>query len=267
MCGQVGLIFGAATDAQGNPPWFSELEYLKKVFTEVLVANEARGKDATGLGWMNSAGANSIIKTTDEATEFVEQSDYFDFLKRLGPCTAALIGHTRWPTKKNAPVLDVDNQPLAVESIWGTHNGTIYNADELFHEWKLPRSAKVDSEIIFQLANAHVHDGILNVPTFLEAMLPFQGQYSGSLFNQKQPNLAWVIRGNKPLTVMMQPEWQVVLFTSLDSHLEPYDLENGGWVAIDEEPMSMIEFDRVDITQYTAHSFEIQRQTHEWDPP
>lgn len=264
MCGQVGFVFGTHRDRGG---WTAHLHHLRQLFTNLLVANEARGKDATGLGWMGPDGDTHILKTTQLASEWVSTLDFASFMRLFNRDSAALVGHTRWPSNKTAPILDCDNQPLQVGSIWGTHNGTVYNADELFQQWGLPRNATVDSEILFQLAYQHLRDGRFQVADYLRALAPIRGQYSGIMLNSTQSDMAWLVRGNKPISIWLHVEWDVVLFTSLAAHAKPYRLQANGWQKIEVPVMTCLEFDRNDLQLYKCHAFDIHRETQASDPP
>ncbi|MGF0038210.1 hypothetical protein [Victivallis vadensis] len=74
MCGQCGLILGQKRRTR------KELETLSGIFTNLLLLNEARGRDATGIYMGNKDGSGQILKDAVPANFFVELARYRELM-------------------------------------------------------------------------------------------------------------------------------------------------------------------------------------------
>lgn len=164
MCGQAGI------HRIGDKP-VGRLGYLANA---LLVALENRGTDATGLLAMADNGHCFVQKRTVRAREFVHHR------KNVPASTRTMLLHTRYATVGgNTPV---NAHPQGAGTIGATHNGTIYNADEVFAAFKLERNAQVDSEVIPAIVN---YAGWENAGAALELL---DGGAAVALINTKAPN-------------------------------------------------------------------------------
>lgn len=144
MCGLAGVLL--------YPTQRPETEWveLRGVFTRMLVFNEERGREATGVAVIQADGDYSLFKQPVPASELVGMYGYHKVIKTIGDSTTCILGHTRMPTK-GSRWHNVNNHPLLAGHVIGIHNGMIGNDDQLFTRFSLPRSGEVDSEIIFRL--------------------------------------------------------------------------------------------------------------------
>ncbi len=94
--------------------------------------------------------------------------------------------HTHWRTQGHESN-NRNNHPLRCGVTLGTHNGTIYNAGELFEVLGLPRFAQVDSEVIFRLADRFTPQAELNLEGFVKALRLYRGQMSAVLVSLLDP--------------------------------------------------------------------------------
>lgn len=130
MCGIAGLH--RRTDAA--------IPKVNQLASELLLAIEGRGRDATGWLAVLDTGKVQMEKAPVTARRFVEGRQAF----RRDARTVLL--HTRYATvgamtKRNA-------HPVISGNCAAVHNGTIYNHEELFDVFGLPRRLEVDSEVI-----------------------------------------------------------------------------------------------------------------------
>jgi len=119
MCGLTGIVIGKnyAKD---------ELEKVQELFTQVLLAHEERGREATGVTAIRPDSTCTILKKAIAASEFIKTGEYRDFLAAWDNNVSILLGHTRKPTK--GPVFNnVNNHPIVVGDTVGVHNGTVSN--------------------------------------------------------------------------------------------------------------------------------------------
>lgn len=143
MCGLIGIFHGRTMSDD-------EKERIKDLFTQLLLANEERGREATGVAAFWPDGRHLILKRPVPASDFIITNEYKTFLNRLDPHVCSLLGHTRKPTK-GTPFQEENNHPLMVGETVGIHNGTIKNDMELYEESQQERFGQVDSEVIFSL--------------------------------------------------------------------------------------------------------------------
>ncbi len=156
MCAQLGVIFGTARRGRGDQEHRDKL--LGWLFTYLLLLSEKRGPHATGVALLKSNGEHVLFKRPLKASDFIKDKRFREVLNSIDACTTLLMGHTRWQTVGDASNNE-NNHPIRAGQVIGTHNGTIFNADELFDLLGLPRRAEVDSELIFRIADATLDDG------------------------------------------------------------------------------------------------------------
>lgn len=214
MCG-IAAVF---LHPHHRPPAVNEA--IRQSLTANLLANEARGRAATGLALAQRDGQVFIEKRAVPASEFVQTTAYRRLLDRLGPETTLLLGHTRQPTK-GTPENQDNNHPLHVGSVFGVHNGHIDNDDTLFEQSHLMRQAQVDSEIIFHLLAGI--DTTPAAPTYLtEVQTQFsqlEGRFTCLLGDQRQPDMLLLVKHRNPLSVYFHSGWQALVFSSRYLHL------------------------------------------------
>lgn len=145
MCGLAGIVIGKKYSNK-------ELKRVKELFTQILIAHEERGKEATGVAAISPHSGYIMAKSPIPASEFVRSKKYENFLKKVTKKATILLGHTRKPTK-GTHWNPKNNHPIVYGKTLGVHNGTIKNDDFLFQYEGLKRNAEVDSEVIFSLLN------------------------------------------------------------------------------------------------------------------
>lgn len=136
MCGQAGII------RMGGQP--ISIDVLKLL----LVGNEHRGNDATGMAISQNDGTVVVCKDDEPAWRFVTQKTFSEFLEEhLKEDSWAVLLHTRAATK-GSPRDNKNNHPMYNGAGAIVHNGVIHNDDFLFRESGLDRGAETDSDII-----------------------------------------------------------------------------------------------------------------------
>lgn len=115
--------------------------------TTLLLGNERRGTQATGIAIQQANGSIQVHKDDEPANRFVLDREYKEFVEaNLRPDTLCVIGHTRAATK-GLPSFNKNNHPMWDGKVAVIHNGVIMNDDFLFRELKLDRVAETDSDI------------------------------------------------------------------------------------------------------------------------
>lgn len=209
MCGLVGILLYPAERSESD--WME----IRRLFAETLVANEERGRDASGIAVVQRDGTFCLFKGPMPASELLRTKPARDVLEQVGSETVCLLGHTRYPTK-GSPTNNDNNHPLVVGQILGIHNGVIRNDDDLFVLCHLPRQAEVDSEILFRLMDT--------VPPFLpepeylsqikERLKSVNGTFATLSVNLRRPNTLIVTKSGSPLCLHYEPPLQALFFSS-----------------------------------------------------
>lgn len=133
MCGICGII---QRGNQNIPTWM-----LRSEMTALLIDNETRGEDATGIF---RAGQNpEIYKASCNARRFINTKNYWNFFNE----STTFFGHTRKSTMGNPEDCN-NNHPLIVGNIVAVHNGSLQSkippdekgdlkgeVDSLFFPW------------------------------------------------------------------------------------------------------------------------------------
>lgn len=208
MCGLIGIIIGKKYTNK-------EMESVKKVFTNLLIGHEERGKEATGVAAISHNAEYYLSKSPVRATEFVKTKEYSDFLDIIRMKTGVILGHTRKPTK-GSHWNPKNNHPIVYGSTLGVHNGTIKNDDFLFKYEGLTRNAEVDSEIIFSILNKALYKKknkkfILDVQ---RSVRKFAGSFTTISINLEYPSKVLILRYNQPLSYHYSSSLKTLFFAS-----------------------------------------------------
>lgn len=250
MCGQVGIIFGAKERSS------EEQTYLEWLFIYLLLLSERRGPFATGIGWLKSDGSHSIFKRPIPAPEFVREQGFADTLSKIDSDTTWLAGHTRWPTRGSVEHIS-NAHPIRSGAVIGTHNGTIFNADELFARFNLPRFAEVDSEIIFRMTDADLDNGKIAVAKLKKRLMLCRGQISAVMASKLDPRTLIVIKGNMPLELRYHPEHHVIVYASDPWYLDVALSREMGWIDVEARPMTIMQICVDDLPHFESVSFKL----------
>ncbi|MBN1260240.1 MAG: hypothetical protein JXB35_06125 [Anaerolineae bacterium] len=209
MCGLAGtLLYPQPRPAE---TW----QRLRETFTANLLANEERGREAAGVAVIQRTGDYALFKQPATASELVEMPGYRETLARLNEETVAVLGHTRMPTK-GSRWHNANNHPVVAGHVIGIHNGVIDNDDLLFESLKLPRTAEVDSEIIFRLqdlADPSQTNG--NYNTCLQQRIDqLTGRFATLSTDVRKPTQLLALKYLRPLCLHYEPGLQALFFSS-----------------------------------------------------
>ena len=254
MCGQIGLILGRKRRR------VEEREYLKDVFTRLLLLSEPRGPHATGLAWVSRDGEHRIFKAPLPAREFIGEPAYQETLDGVDNAATILMGHTRWPTRGDVSN-NLNNHPLRCLDCIGTANGTVVNADALFRRFRLRRHAEVDSEIIFRLASRLTdEDGRIDLDRLIAKLARFRGQMSAVMVSRLDPGTVIILKGDKPLFLWHHPKRRVVAYASDEEYLFEALEDDPDWRPLDIPAMTLLMFDHEALAKPLARSFHFTVQ-------
>jgi len=213
-----------------------EIDYLTWVFTRLLELSEERGPHATGIAWVNREGEHRLFKRPVPASKFVRDKALGEVLGDIDNSVSLLMGHTRFVTRGDA-VVNENNHPLRTGNCLVTHNGTILNADYLFHRFGFGRHAEVDSEIIGRIADACIVDGRIDVKALHDRLSLCRAQMSVVIVAKTDPGTVIIAKGNKPLELVYHSKLRTVFYASSAKYLQAALSDTKGWERTPIEPM------------------------------
>lgn len=208
MCGIIGIVIGKRYSNE-------EMKKVKDLFTQVLVAHEERGREATGVAAIFPDSKYIIKKAPVPASEFVKSKEYSNFLKQVTKNTGILLGHTRKPTK-GSQWNSENNHPIVTGDTIGVHNGTIKNDDFLFKYEGFSRNSEVDSEVIFSLLNKVNYEDFSGqfVSDVQKSTRKLTGSFTTISLNLKHPSKILVLKYDQPLSYHYSRSLETLFFTS-----------------------------------------------------
>lgn len=238
MCGLTGVILQTKRRRK------VEVEEIGRMFTELLLLNQARGKDAAGLAMIRRDGTYSLCKRPGPAAKLVLEDKYAEIMGRLDNGTTCLLGHTRWKTR-GSEANSLNNQPIRAGAVIGTHNGTILNADRLFKRYRLRRTAETDSEFIFRLA-----DKKESIEDFTVCVRDVRGGMSAVFTRTSSPDTILAIKGNKPLTLWYHKDFRAVFYSSEEWPLKRVIGEGRDVIPLEVAPYTLSVFNVADLMDF-----------------
>ena len=255
MCGLAGIIFGEQQRSD------TERRRLLAIFAKMMIDSERRGPDATGIAWLNTDGTYALRKRPWPAREFIvgDKETLGLMGDEVSDETTVLMGHTRWVTRGNEHIAG-NNHPIRAGSIIGTHNGTIYNADDLFEKFDLYRNAQVDSELLFRLASITARGGRINRKRLLKRIKHCRGNMAVVMASTARPDEILILKGNKPLEFRYHPELNVVLYASENTFLDAALTSQKGWRPMRIKAMRAIKFRRENLGNPIIVKYDFDRQ-------
>ncbi|MCI5210392.1 MAG: hypothetical protein D3910_16750 [Candidatus Electrothrix sp. ATG2] len=210
MCGINGILI-----SPGRTP--SQLRRIKELFTANLLANEQRGREATGVALLNKDSSTDVEKAPVTASRFIHSLGYLRVLDSLSANTTVLLGHTREPTK-GTPQQNVNNHPIVRGNIIGVHNGTITNDDLIFSRQIIngSRIGSVDSEAVIALLDSF--SAAMDHPSYDKKLYQVSqaviGSYVILYVNPALPYSVFLLKYKNPVSVHWENELGALFFSS-----------------------------------------------------
>ncbi len=139
MCGIFGVISKNKKD------------YNKKVFKEIALISEARGKDSSGISVYDyNKKTLSTLKYNGSISELINNNSAKKLIENSIKSNNSFFafGHSRLVTN-GSQLKKENNQPVIKDKIACIHNGIITNVDQLYKKFpEIIRENEIDSEII-----------------------------------------------------------------------------------------------------------------------
>ena len=233
MCGLAGVILGRKRRRR------EELRVIGGVFTELLLLSQRRGTDAAGVAVIRRDGSYRLLKRPGLALDLVADKLYWRVLD-LDNKVTALLGHTRQKTR-GSERNNRNNHPIVVRRrTCATHNGHLSNADQLARELRLPRTAEVDSEVLFRLIDRSRDDS-----EFKSLLARCRGRISAAFVRLDEPAKLRLLKGDMPLYAAHVPRLRAVFYAS-----EAWMLR----AALDGQRYQMLELDPFTLSTFDARA-------------
>ncbi|MET4563486.1 glutamine--fructose-6-phosphate transaminase (isomerizing) [Lysinibacillus parviboronicapiens] len=210
MCGIVGYI--GETDA-------------KEILLKGLEKLEYRGYDSAGIAVRNEEGV-TIFKEKGRIADLREAVDE-DVAAKIG------IGHTRWATHGVPNRLNAHPHQSASGRFTLVHNGVIENYHLLQKTYLkgIPMKSDTDTEVIVQLVELFVKDGLETAEAFRKTLSLLHGSYALALLDAEAADTIFVAKNKSPLLVGVGEGFNVVASDAMamlqvtDQYVELHDKE------------------------------------------
>lgn len=210
MCGIVGYI--GETDA-------------KEILLKGLEKLEYRGYDSAGIA----------VRNEDGVTVFKEKGRIADLRDAVDEDVAAKvgIGHTRWATHGVPNRLNAHPHQSASGRFTLVHNGVIENYHLLQKTYLkgIPMKSDTDTEVIVQLVELFVKEGLSTTESFRKTLSLLHGSYALALLDAEAADTIFVAKNKSPLLVGVGEGFNVVASDAMamlqvtDQYVELHDKE------------------------------------------
>ncbi|MBE1553357.1 glutamine--fructose-6-phosphate transaminase (isomerizing) [Sporosarcina limicola] len=229
MCGIVGYI--------------GELD-AKEILLKGLEKLEYRGYDSAGIALCNEEGI-SIVKEKGRIADLRAAVD-------VTVCASTGIGHTRWATHGVPNRTNAHPHQSASGRFTLVHNGVIENYHLVQKEYlpAVSMNSDTDTEVIVQLVEKFVIDGMTTEAAFRHTLSLLHGSYAIAMLDANEADTIFVAKNKSPLLLGMGEHFNVVVSDAMamrqvtDQFVELHDQEV---VVIRKESMEIMTLDGVKI--------------------
>ncbi|MBM7578502.1 glutamine--fructose-6-phosphate transaminase (isomerizing) [Jeotgalibacillus terrae] len=210
MCGIVGYIGSNDT---------------KEILLKGLEKLEYRGYDSAGIA----------VKNDDGVSVFKEKGRIADLRAIVDDSVSANIGigHTRWATHGEPSQVNAHPHQSTTSRFTLVHNGVIENYAQLKREHLADVNlvSETDTEIIVQLIEKFVKEGLETEAAFAKALKELKGSYAIALLDNQNEDTIFVAKNKSPLLVGLGEDFNVVASDAMamlqvtDEYVELMDKE------------------------------------------
>ncbi|MGG3799776.1 glutamine--fructose-6-phosphate transaminase (isomerizing) [Metabacillus fastidiosus] len=240
MCGIVGYI--------GR-------QDCKEILLRGLEKLEYRGYDSAGIATINENGVQ-VFKEKGRIAMLREVVD-------TSVQAQAGIGHTRWathgvPSRTNAHPHQSNSGRFTL-----VHNGVIENYSILQREHleNVNLKSDTDTEIIVQLVEKFVSEGLEVEEAFRKTLLQLKGSYAIALLDKENPDVIYVAKNKSPLLVGLGKDGFNVIASDAMAMLQVTDQ----YVEIMDKEIVILKAESIAIKDLQGNSVERAPYTAELD--
>lgn len=220
MC---GIVVGLAFSKLNQTDESMRQRLLRYFTTELMIATEERGKDATGAVVLFNDGKYMGLKRGETVTGFLssfgETKEYYGSLLKVwrehDHRGRVYLGHCRAGTSGDKEDNE-NNHPIKINNLIGVHNGVIKNHDVIFKNLGCKRDGKVDSESIFRLFDHYTKNGKepFTLDMIQEIVNKLDGHFAVTMFNADNLEQIPVFRDGRPVEFILIRKYGILLAVS-----------------------------------------------------
>ncbi|OPX00677.1 glutamine--fructose-6-phosphate transaminase (isomerizing) [Geobacillus sp. LEMMY01] len=189
MCGIVGYI---------------GYQDVKEILLRGLEKLEYRGYDSAGIAVLNESGVHV----------FKEKGRIADLRRIVDPNVNATvgIGHTRWATHGAPSRVNAHPHQSASGRFTLVHNGVIENYEMVKRDYlaDVAFQSDTDTEVIVQLVEKFVRDGLTTEEAFRKTLSQLKGSYAIAMIDAQDENTIYAAKNKSPLLVGLGDGFNVV---------------------------------------------------------
>ncbi|WP_100374490.1 glutamine--fructose-6-phosphate transaminase (isomerizing) [Bacillus sp. FJAT-45037] len=189
MCGIVGYI--GTKDA-------------KEILLRGLEKLEYRGYDSAGIAVANESGVH-VFKEKGRIAALREVVD-----SKVDATVG--IGHTRWATHGEPSRKNAHPHQSTTERFTIVHNGVIENYEQLKREHlsQIQLTSDTDTEVIVQLVEKFVAEGMAIETAFRHTLSLLKGSYATALLDNDNTEIVYVGKNKSPLLIGVGEDANVI---------------------------------------------------------
>ena len=242
MCGLVGII-----SKKDDSRTMFEGHKMVSSFVEMTKSANTRGGHSTGFAIIQRDGDYLLCKRDKDAYRFFLDRSVLNALEFVDhKDTSAIIGHTRYSTQ-GSPKNNENNHPIRANNTIGTHNGSVWNDDELFEKFGLDRFAEVDSEVLFRL-----YDYSENFKDFIDKLKLVEGNVSMVWQDLEFPEYVYLFKGNNPLEIAYVPSLKCYAYGSTREIVKSGFSDELRWVEVKPNTLLRVNTNTLKINRTDA---------------
>ncbi|PJW16262.1 glutamine--fructose-6-phosphate transaminase (isomerizing) [Geobacillus sp. WSUCF-018B] len=189
MCGIVGYI---------------GYQDVKEILLRGLEKLEYRGYDSAGIAVLNESGVHV----------FKEKGRIADLRRIVDPNVNATvgIGHTRWATHGAPSRVNAHPHQSASGRFTLVHNGVIENYEMVKRDYlaDVTFQSDTDTEVIVQLVEKFVNDGLATEEAFRKTLSLLKGSYAIAMIDAQDENTIYAAKNKSPLLIGLGDGFNVV---------------------------------------------------------
>lgn len=203
MCGIYGFAY-----LSKKPMSLNDLKTIDPIIRFLALENKVRGRDSTGMGFINQNGDMFNVRKTKDSEDFLESNFVNNQIHAmLNRDTIMCLGHTRAAT--HGAVILNNAQPFIIGNIMGTHNGIISNHEDIIKRLKVTPQTTCDSEALFQLLNVSA-----SLKGKAKKLRDAYGYAASAFYDKRVPHTIFFARSNNNVNVAMTGNKKFIFWSS-----------------------------------------------------
>ena len=205
MCGIFGLTVSQRTQLPNDK--------IEKILKSLFELSESRGKEASGVAFKTVSGIK-ILKSGLSSSQLFKSQEFIsiknDSLNEISQ-VISIIGHSRLVTNGRAS-LNINNQPVTLDSLVCIHNGIITNDKDISDEIKHTPISDLDTEPFINMIKRYSSSMDLSSAIY-NTFLKIEGSASCAFLDEND-NRLFLASNNGSLYYYIDSITKSAMFTS-----------------------------------------------------